>query len=223
MEISYLVLDLGAHGEVKFPEGIVLQNECEIREMLLTVLSDAELRTVLEIGTWEGGTAYVWGQLVSKYPDGVVVCVDYEFGSDYKGCPHLWGHHIPPIYRGAAFEGQIVEVQGKSNSPDVIRRVGEALGDRKVDFLFIDGEHSYGMAKRDFENYTQFVRDGGWVAFHDIRNKDVTVSDFWKEISPKHGGREILIHEMSDEIQDACTGWKGLSGIGLLQWRGALK
>jgi cephalosporin hydroxylase len=198
-------MNLDAYGQIDFPENIILQHECEIKEMLLTVLPDTELRTVLEIGTWEGGTAYLWGQLVDKYPDGKVVCVDMEFGSDYKGCPHTWGHHISPIYLGTPFEKRIVEVKGRSDSPDVIRRVEEILEDRKVDFLFIDGDH-FG-ADRDFKNYSRFVRVGGWIAFHDANNQEVSCSAYWRKICPKYGGIEFFHH----------------AGIGLLQWEGILK
>jgi len=198
-------LDLGFHGQIDFPEDIVLQHKSEIKEMLGVVLFDTELRTVLEIGTWEGGTAYLWAQLVDRFPEGKVVCVDMEFGSDYKGCPHTWGHHIPPIYQGMPFEKRITEIRGRSDSPDVVRRVEEILGGREVDFLFIDGDH-FG-ADRDFKNYSRFVKVGGWIAFHDANNQDVSCSAYWKEICPKYGGREFFNH----------------AGIGLLQWEGVLK
>lgn len=198
-------LDLREYGTVDFPEDIALQYEQEIREMLMVILPTAELRTVLEIGTWEGGTAYLWSQLVDRDPDGKVVCVDVEFGSDHEGHPKDWGHHIPPIYRGTPFEKRIVEIQGKSDSPDVIRRAEEALGGREVDLLFIDGDH-FG-ANRDFNNYSRLVKVGGWIAFHDANNQTVRASSFWREICPKYEGREFFYR---------C-------GIGLLQWGGELK
>ena len=38
----------------------------------------------------------------------------------------------------------------------------------KLDFLFIDGDHSYDGVKADFEMYAPMVRPGGLIAFHDI-------------------------------------------------------
>jgi len=40
--------------------------------------------------------------------------------------------------------------------------------DVKFDFIFIDGDHSYAGALRDFVNYSKFLADDGIVAFHDI-------------------------------------------------------
>jgi predicted O-methyltransferase YrrM len=42
------------------------------------------------------------------------------------------------------------------------------LKDNKVDFLFIDADHSYEGVKKDFEMYSPLVRKGGIIAFHDI-------------------------------------------------------
>jgi len=38
---------------------------------------------------------------------------------------------------------------------------------RKVDAVFIDGNHSYEYVKKDLENYYSKVREGGIVALHD--------------------------------------------------------
>ncbi|MEO0196406.1 MAG: class I SAM-dependent methyltransferase [candidate division WOR-3 bacterium] len=42
------------------------------------------------------------------------------------------------------------------------------LGNSKLDFLFIEGNHSYEGVKMDFEMYFPLVRKGGIIAFHDI-------------------------------------------------------
>lgn len=33
--------------------------------------------------------------------------------------------------------------------------------------LFIDGAHSFGSVKLDYESWAKWVRPGGWIAFHD--------------------------------------------------------
>jgi len=42
------------------------------------------------------------------------------------------------------------------------------LNGEPLDFLFIDGDHTYEGVKRDFEMYSPLVRNGGIIAFHDI-------------------------------------------------------
>jgi predicted O-methyltransferase YrrM len=69
-------------------------------------------------------------------------------------------------------------------------------GERQVDFLFIDGDHSYSGVKRDFEDYSPFVRPGGIIAFHDIVKResepDIQVWRFWKEIKQKYSHDEFI-------------------------------
>lgn len=41
------------------------------------------------------------------------------------------------------------------------------LQDIKIDFLFIDGDHSYEGVKKDFELYSQIMNDKGIIVIHD--------------------------------------------------------
>jgi predicted O-methyltransferase YrrM len=68
------------------------------------------------------------------------------------------------------------------------------LQSRKIDFLFIDGDHHYEAVKKDFELYSPLVRSGGIIGFHDValegKNADghswdeigVQVKRFWDEV-----------------------------------------
>ena len=40
---------------------------------------------------------------------------------------------------------------------------------KPIDFLFIDGDHSYESCMRDWQDWSSFVTTGGVVAFHDAR------------------------------------------------------
>lgn len=40
---------------------------------------------------------------------------------------------------------------------------------KKIDFLFIDGDHSYEGCQQDWQNWSPFVEKAGIVAFHDAR------------------------------------------------------
>ena len=57
------------------------------------------------------------------------------------------------------------------------------MRDNKVDFLFIDADHSYEGVKKDFEMYSLLVRKGGIIAFHDIIPSGYPkVYKFWNEV-----------------------------------------
>ena len=68
---------------------------------------------------------------------------------------------------------------------------------RKIDFLFIDGDHSYEGVKADFRLYSGFVRESGMIVFHDIIEEQLPesvcgVGRFWSEIKPYYQHIEIV-------------------------------
>ena len=64
-----------------------------------------------------------------------------------------------------------------------MQKIKAILRDNKVDFLFIDDDHSYEGIKKDFEMYSPLVRKGGIIAFHDIVPSGYpTVYKFWNEV-----------------------------------------
>ncbi|MEM4674909.1 MAG: class I SAM-dependent methyltransferase, partial [Nitrososphaerota archaeon] len=74
-----------------------------------------------------------------------------------------------PLYKSFAKEGQRIHlIRADSHDPKTLEIVKRILGDGKLDFLFIDGDHTYEGVKRDFEIYSPLVRRGGIIAFHDI-------------------------------------------------------
>jgi predicted O-methyltransferase YrrM len=83
-------------------------------------------------------------------------------------------------------------------------------GDGKVDFLFIDGDHSYEGVKSDFEMYSGLVRPGGLIVFHDIckhaKAMGCHVDLFWEEVKNERRTREFV----EDANQGTC-------GIGVIE------
>jgi predicted O-methyltransferase YrrM len=65
-----------------------------------------------------------------------------------------------------------------------------------IDYLFIDGDHTYAGVKQDFEMYSPLVRRGGLVAFHDIcvhtSQEQCEVDRFWREIRTQFKSREFV-------------------------------
>lgn len=194
-----------SYSDVNVLDTLFIQKPVEIR-MLLNLLERDPVKTVLEIGTDYGGTALIWAQLVSQR-DGLVVTVDLK--------PHPLGL----IYSSTPWRKYITEVYGDSHKISTVKKVERALGGNPVDMLFIDGDHHYKGVKKDFSSYSTFVREGGLIAFHDIRDTrfhrkypppvgPVEVYKFWGEIKEKYTSWEIL-----DPHDASCM------GIGVLEWR----
>ncbi|MDP2364097.1 MAG: class I SAM-dependent methyltransferase [Ignavibacteria bacterium] len=206
--------------DIEYIDHVVLQHESEIREMCLHILNESSIKKVIEIGTYEGGTAYIWSQLVDRY-DGQVFCIDKRFGSQ-KESTEPWpcgaSNNIEPIYRNTPFSDRVIEIEGCSDHPKVLESLGLLLDGKKVDLLFHDGDHSYEMAKKDFQNYSPFVRPGGWIAICDWKDETHGVSKFWPEIKTKYESWEFVIQQMPHEKQKSHR-WLGFkNGIGLIKW-----
>jgi predicted O-methyltransferase YrrM len=138
------------------------QVEAEIRWLLETLEREPPSR-VLEIGTSYGGTLFLLSRIAS--PEATVVSVDLPGGEFGGGYPR-WRI---PLYGAFARRGQRLElIRGDSHDPATPARVEEILRGEPLDFLFIDGDHTYEGVKADFELYAPLVRPGGLIALHDI-------------------------------------------------------
>lgn len=161
-----------------------MQSQTEIGELYRAVV-DAQPKTVVEIGTCHGGTLYLWCQAAS--PDATLVSIDLpegEFGGGYKACRSS-------LYQGFARNGQTIHLlRADSHSPQTVDLVRERLDSRPVDFLFIDGDHTYAGVKQDFELYSPLVAKTGLIGLHDIYRRPeeprIEVWRFWQELRPQY-------------------------------------
>lgn len=112
-------------------------------------------KVYLEIGCANLGAFYIYQHLLSD--DGLAIGIDLP-ASD--GRP-IWKSYQPPN------SSEFVLIERNSTFPETINQVREILGQRKIDFLFIDGWHGFNATNADWENYHGLVRSGGLVAFHD--------------------------------------------------------
>lgn len=104
----------------------------------------------LEVGCAKGGLVHTMSQLlVGKEP----LAIGVDAHSSYRA---IWESYSPCKF-----------VQGLSGDKETIESVSKLLGDRKVDVLFIDGDHSRKGVQEDWDNYKGFVKPGGMVIFHD--------------------------------------------------------
>ncbi len=171
---------------------------------LATLVCDRKPKTVVEVGTATGGTLFIWCALAA--PEATIVSVDLPAGIHGGGYP-AWK---TPLYQSFAAPGQRLHLLRRdSHDPDTVREVEALLSAKQVDFLFLDGDHSYEGVKKDYELYAPLVAPGGVIAFHDVckhvAELDCHVDRFWNEI--KQGRRHQEFIENADQ---------GSCGIGVL-------
>lgn len=165
------------------------------KEEIIEVAKLIELKkpkVILEIGTASGGTLFMSALLAN--PEALIISIDLEFGMYGGGYPD-WKI---PIYKSFGQEKQRIElIRGDSHSESIINQLITILNGRKIDYLFIDGDHTYEGVKQDFEVYSQFLSDNSFVAFHDIVSDKAPVQDhfvsvYWNDIKGNYNYREFI-------------------------------
>jgi len=136
---------------------------------LLQLLNEVD-GNVLEVGAWYGKTTY---ELAIRYPGKMFFTVDWldndvskreqnaraEFDDICKYAKHL--NNVKYIYKPS---GQIKYEHFEN-----------------IQFVFIDGDHSYDGVKVDTEKALLNLRKGSIIAWHDVRNGTFGVQKYIKE------------------------------------------
>jgi cephalosporin hydroxylase len=167
------------------------------------------MKTILEIGSRKGGTLVVW--MLIAAPDATIISLDLPFGL-YGG-----GDFTADLNNATRFRQgtqQISFIRGDSHAPQSKVEVEKLLAGRTIDVLFIDGDHSYAGVKQDYDIYSPFVADGGFVLFHDIlfHNLDTAcqVDKFWNEVKVGKFHREFI--DVNHTLGNGAWG-----GIGIIR------
>lgn len=156
---------------------------------LIDRLKDLEPRAVVEIGTHKGGNSFLFCHTLPSVQRivGVDLCVQNSAKLIYFARPKVY-----------------YALHGDSQTTQMRDRVQRKLGGGPIDFLFIDGDHSYQGVRADFELYAPLVRRGGLIALHDIvpdhgtrfgRDTGCYAGDvwsFWAELRQRHECEELV-------------------------------
>jgi predicted O-methyltransferase YrrM len=198
-----------AHGLFGIKNLAPVQKETEIVSLLEIALK-LPVQTAVEIGTGNGGTFYLLCKAAE--PDAILITIDPK---------NDWNRRT--LLKSCSKSHQKIHViRGKSQNEETLGKITRRLGSRKLDLLFIDGDHSWAGVAGDFEAYSRFVRRGGIIAMHDIlpdywtRYGTETQGDagdvprFWNTVKSKWKSRELV----ESYEQDG-------QGIGVIEWSSA--
>lgn len=150
-------------------------------EGFVDVVVEREVVHFLEIGSNRGGLSFLLSHFT---PSGLRIILD-NAGSRAR------------TQMLSALPGEVHEIVADSHREETVAEVEERLKGRKVDLLFIDGDHSYDGVKRDYFLYRHLVRPGGLIAFHDVRDSEynrcqgIESPRFWAELSVESGADSI--------------------------------
>jgi predicted O-methyltransferase YrrM len=145
-------------------------------DLLIKYVKKCKIHFV-EIGTYKGGST----SIISKYlPNDVhLTTIDiFKKASEISISQPI--KEKLPTYEEAK---KTIEEQGNISKVEIIKGNSWKIAKnwkRKIDILFIDGDHSYEGVKRDFSNWEPYLVRGGYILMHDVNFKGV--KKFIKEI-----------------------------------------
>lgn len=158
---------------------------------LMKLLKNKKPEYIIEIGTANGGTLFLFSKMASK--DATIISIDLPEGKFGGGYPK-W--KIPLFNSFKSHQQKLYLIRSDSHAQKTLHQVKNILKGNKADFIFIDGDHTYEGVKKDFEMYSNLINDDGIITFHDIvpgHEKDTGgVFKFWKEIKDSHQVKEIV-------------------------------
>lgn len=191
------------------------QIKSEITELTNFIFENTSLKfglpiKVLEIGTKFGGTFFIWNKLNELSTrdrehwshwnvSDLCISIDFSDGGLHGGISEeemdkrdLWFqerfdncHFIRGDSHSSVTSAKLCEILFNKNWNDIDVWTDEY---KKLDFIFIDGDHSYSGVQQDFKDYSPFVKKNGIIAFHDIvisdrhHEREVYVGEFWREL-----------------------------------------
>jgi predicted O-methyltransferase YrrM len=144
-----------------------------------------------EIGTWIGRSAVLISLGLRGKCNPRLYCVDpFDLVADEPWHKTTYKEQmgLPTLSRKRVFL-RTLKVHGVDHIAEPVEalsRGAAASFDRPLDFLFIDGDHSYANVLGDYEAWSPKLKPGGVLAFHDYHPPGVDTA---------HDGPRRVIHE----------------------------
>ena len=163
----------------------------------MQLVKDRGYKNFMEIGSNEGGTFLSIGKILPI--DSVKISLDIINGG-FGGLNEMEYNKRNKKLKSLLSNCHFINKNSHSFEAKTI--VEYILGENKLDVLFIDGDHTYNGVKKDYETFNGFVRGGGIIAFHDIKNCPIHheqgcyVDEFWNEVN---GDKKEFLVPQKDE------------------------
>ncbi|MEZ2240849.1 class I SAM-dependent methyltransferase [Microcoleus sp.] len=150
---------------------------------------------IVEIGSYKGRSTVAMSYACIG-TNRKIYCIDTWDGNDTdfldRNFFDIWQENIEKN----GLSQYVVPLRGYSHQ--ILSQWEELTGDKAIDFIFIDGSHQFLDVLKDYEQSLPLVKDGGWIAFHDVVPTWPGSERVWHNIA-KH---RLLNHEYSSTL--AC-------------------
>ena len=142
----------------------IQQVKTEIYKFIDVLLKQQKLNNCLEIGLgFYGSTHFLWRLIFEK-----TITIENQ-----KDRVSKFRENMNKFYNKFTFNDlKSSFVFGLSHDTSSVEKVDKLLNGKKLDLLFIDGDHNYKSVLCDWLLYKNYVAKGGIIAFHDCIASD---------------------------------------------------
>lgn len=156
---------------------------------LLEFLDGRNVKNILEIGVFKGGTIQAWVEVAD--PSAYILGVDLPNGKYGGGFDDLEKRNIEAL----AKDNQKIELYALDSHEDSTLELIKGKCN-EFDFIFIDGDHTLEGVTKDFEMYKSLLKKGGVIAFHDVvvhtLYPEVKIYELWAELKKQYEYKEFI-------------------------------
>ncbi|MBN3949754.1 MAG: class I SAM-dependent methyltransferase [Nostoc sp. NMS7] len=189
------------HDAVESIEGFMVTGQEEY--LFNKVKSLPEDAVIVEIGSFKGRStvAMAYACIGTKRK---IYSIDTWDGNDADFSERQFFEVWQQNVQLNGLEQYVIPLRGYSH--DVLNRWDKFTNSKAIDFIFIDGSHQYLDVLKDFNLSFSLVKNGGWIAFHDVVPTWPGPQRVWHNIAKLR----LINHEYSSTL--AC-GQKSLAAI----------
>lgn len=139
-------------------------------------IGNTKEKNMVEIGCYQGESTQIWCENFNH-----VYAIDPWIlgkGYDSKDVASIMMSNNVEF----GFDKRLKQFSNFTKVKDFSYNVSNQFKDKSLDFVYIDGEHTYEGVKRDIELYLSKIKKGGYIGGHDYKPKWQGVMDAVNEI-----------------------------------------
>lgn len=149
-------------------------------EHILALLEEHRPMEVVELGTYAGGSAIAIARVIAQWGGRLTTIDAFTHGTTIEQVKANFAQYAVP--------GDVVVLK-----VDTREAAKDWRGGKLVDFLYVDGDHSYDGCLADLEAWYPLVRSGGVICGDDYGRPEMNVTEAWEAFA-KPSGRAPLAH-----------------------------